>query len=164
MLSTGSFRLSVKIPTDGLNEGLHRVRMAAYLHGLEVLFDFQEGPELVFAIYRNYATSPFWTQRRPGLLAPIVDGKEAHGIKSCQILARKSGKGMTRYLEIDLSDVSHDHRATLTAFLTLFETSQPTLEQIWAAMDFVWDSLGCDNRRPDLTRNSRNSTVILFGC
>ena len=92
MLSTGSFRLSARIPTDGLNEGLHRVRMAAYLHDLEVLFDFQEGPELVFEINRNYATSPFWTRRRPGVLAPVVDWQGCRRGEDCQILERESGK------------------------------------------------------------------------
>jgi SAM-dependent methyltransferase len=41
-----------------------------------------------------------------------------------------------------------DARPAVEAFLTLFETDRPSLEQIWAAMDFVWDTLGCDNRAP----------------
>jgi lipopolysaccharide transport system ATP-binding protein len=92
MLSTGSFRLSAKIPTDSLNEGLHRVRMAAYLHDLEVLFDFQEGPALTFAINRDYATSPFWTRRRSGVLAPVIDWQGCRRDKDCQILEKESGK------------------------------------------------------------------------
>ena len=41
-----------------------------------------------------------------------------------------------------------DARPAIEAFLTLFGTDRPSLEQIWAAMDFVWDALGCDNRKP----------------
>lgn len=42
-----------------------------------------------------------------------------------------------------------DARPAVDAFLTLFETRSPSLQQIWSAMDFVWDAIGVDNRNPD---------------
>ena len=50
---------------------------------------------------------------------------------------------------IDPSLCDDDARPAIEAFLTLFGTSSPSLQQIWAAMDFVWDSVGVDNRDPD---------------
>jgi SAM-dependent methyltransferase len=50
---------------------------------------------------------------------------------------------------IDSSVCEHDAKPTIDAFLTLFETTSPSLRQIWAAMDFAWDQIGIDNRNPD---------------
>lgn len=50
---------------------------------------------------------------------------------------------------IDPSVCEDDARPAIDAFLTLFETASPSLFQIWAAMDFVWDQIGIDNRNPD---------------
>lgn len=50
---------------------------------------------------------------------------------------------------IDTSVCEPDVRREIDAFLTLFNTSQPSIVQIWAAMDFVWHQLEIDNRNPD---------------
>ncbi len=50
---------------------------------------------------------------------------------------------------IDPSVCEPDARPAVEAFLTLFGTDSPSLDQIWAALDFVWDSIGLDQRRPD---------------
>lgn len=50
---------------------------------------------------------------------------------------------------IDASVCQPDARPAIEAFITLFGTQSPSLEQIWAAMDFVWDQCGVDNRDPD---------------
>jgi len=55
---------------------------------------------------------------------------------------------------IDTSVCEDDARETIDAFLTLFGTKSPSLQQIWAAMDFVWDQIGVDNRNPDLEKLS----------
>ncbi|TVR99360.1 MAG: class I SAM-dependent methyltransferase [Rhodospirillales bacterium] len=44
-----------------------------------------------------------------------------------------------------------DVRPILDSFLTLFGTNKPSLEQIWAAMDFVWDNLGVNYESPNET-------------
>lgn len=50
---------------------------------------------------------------------------------------------------IRAAECDPDARPAIEGFLTLFGTDRPSLRQIWAAMDFVWDSLGADNLAPD---------------
>lgn len=50
---------------------------------------------------------------------------------------------------VDPSICEDDARPAIEAFLTLFGTTSPSLQQIWAAMDFAWESIGIDNRNPD---------------
>lgn len=55
---------------------------------------------------------------------------------------------------VDPSICEDDARPAIDAFLTLFGTASPSLQQIWAAMDFAWDSIGIDNRNPDADKLS----------
>jgi hypothetical protein len=58
---------------------------------------------------------------------------------------------------IDSSVCEHDAKPTIDAFLTLFETTSPSLRQIWAAMDFAWDQIGiplCQRSCPPLCFSS----------
>lgn len=69
---------------------------------------------------------------------------------------------------IDLGNpkLSQSEREILAALLTLFGSDEPSLEQIWAAMDFVWRNLGCDNRSPNadmLARYYRHPVWLLNG-
>lgn len=47
--------------------------------------------------------------------------------------------------------LGHEDQKVVEALLTLLGTREPSLEQIWACMDFIWQSQGCDNHdiRPD---------------
>ena len=49
---------------------------------------------------------------------------------------------------IDTSICDEDARAYIEALLTMLGTSTPSVEQIWAAMDFAWDVCGADNQNP----------------
>lgn len=60
---------------------------------------------------------------------------------------------MTGDLPLDASEP--DARAALAAFAALFGTPRPSLRQVWAAMDFVWDAIGADNRNPSPEHLSR---------
>jgi ubiquinone/menaquinone biosynthesis C-methylase UbiE len=51
--------------------------------------------------------------------------------------------------------LNSSEKTTLNAFLQLLETDEPSLEQIWASMDFVWDLLGCDNKSIDFSKLSK---------
>jgi len=42
-----------------------------------------------------------------------------------------------------------DSDQVLQCLRTLIGQEQPTLHQIWAALDFVWELLECDNRNPE---------------
>jgi lipopolysaccharide transport system ATP-binding protein len=70
MMELGSLAFSVRLPTQDLNEGTYFVALAAHLKGLEVLFDFDSGPQVRFEVIRSFTASPFWDRRRPGILAP----------------------------------------------------------------------------------------------
>lgn len=59
-----------------------------------------------------------------------------------------------------------DDRLVLEAFLTLLGTREPSLEQIWASMDLIWDAQGCDNHtiQPEkLETFYRHSVWLLNG-
>lgn len=58
-------------------------------------------------------------------------------------------------IEPDSNGLPEKERAAIAAFLELFGTREPSLEQIWAAMDFIWFVLGCDNRSPDPQKLAR---------
>jgi ubiquinone/menaquinone biosynthesis C-methylase UbiE len=55
-------------------------------------------------------------------------------------------------MPIALTDVPEEQARVLESFFVLFGTNQPSLRQLWAAMDFVWDSLDCDNKAPNPER------------
>lgn len=50
--------------------------------------------------------------------------------------------------DLDLSHCTNETKVKLEAFLALFQTRRPTLRQLWAALDFVWDMQGIDNCAP----------------
>jgi hypothetical protein len=43
-------------------------------------------------------------------------------------------------------DVNISDRDTVEAFLSILQTKNPSLEQIWFSMDYVWDILGCSSK------------------
>ena len=56
---------------------------------------------------------------------------------------------------IDPDICDDDVRVEILALLTIIGTNKPSLQQIWAAMDFVWGCMDIDNRDPDLEKLSR---------
>jgi hypothetical protein len=56
---------------------------------------------------------------------------------------------------IDPSICDDDARPVIEAYITLFDSNRPSLEQIWAAMDFAWDAMGIDNNDPDPEKLSK---------
>jgi hypothetical protein len=58
------------------------------------------------------------------------------------------GRLLTMAIEIPLF-VSASDRQTIERLLAMVNATEPTLEQMWECMDYIWDSLGCDNRKID---------------
>jgi hypothetical protein len=53
-------------------------------------------------------------------------------------------------MPIELPDqLSPVEKRTLNSFFQLLGTNEPTLDDIWLCMDFVWDAQGCDNENID---------------
>jgi 2-polyprenyl-3-methyl-5-hydroxy-6-metoxy-1,4-benzoquinol methylase len=56
-------------------------------------------------------------------------------------------------MSIKLPDhLSSSEKKILTAFFHLLGTNDPSLDQIWRCMDFVWDTLGCNNKSIENTK------------
>lgn len=73
-LETGSHKWKVVLPARLLNEGDYRVEMIAMINGQrEILAPGKGNPSLPIAIHGGFGRTPFWMQRRPGLLAPELD-------------------------------------------------------------------------------------------
>jgi lipopolysaccharide transport system ATP-binding protein len=71
MLETGTVELSCALPQRFLNEGVYRMEINAGLHCREyILKPAQRSPAVYFEIRGGLSDSPFWTEARPGLLAP----------------------------------------------------------------------------------------------
>jgi lipopolysaccharide transport system ATP-binding protein len=72
-LRLGINRLRAKLPKHLLNEGSYRLSIIASLHHREWLL--QPGslsPSITIQIQGGLSNSPYWTGRRPGLIAPIL--------------------------------------------------------------------------------------------
>lgn len=50
--------------------------------------------------------------------------------------------------ELSTAQCEPEAQIALEALFVLLQTRRPTLRQLWAAMDFVWDAGGADNRNP----------------
>jgi lipopolysaccharide transport system ATP-binding protein len=74
MLSEGAWTLRGRIPARFLNEGAYRIEMIGSLHFREWLF--QPGvcaPFVTLVVKGGLSDSPYWTAKRPGLVAPVID-------------------------------------------------------------------------------------------
>lgn len=72
-IKEGSFTLKSKIPKHFFNEGAYRIELIGGLN--DRLWLFAPGsnvPTINFSIKGGLSESPYWTTKRPGLLAPIV--------------------------------------------------------------------------------------------
>jgi lipopolysaccharide transport system ATP-binding protein len=69
----GKLVLSTKIPKHLFNEGSYRIEIIGGVHNSFWLFEpNKNNPEINFNVQGGLSTSPYWTTRRPGLLAPVI--------------------------------------------------------------------------------------------
>lgn len=69
----GLVRLRTRIPPRFLNEGDYLIRLMASLHRREWLCPPEvDAPTIHLSIRGGLSDSPFWQERRPGILAPVI--------------------------------------------------------------------------------------------
>ena len=71
-LRLGRAVLRGRIPSGLLNEGTYRLELVAALHRREWLFKPGAGPSVLLQLQGGLSDSPLWPQKRPGLLAPVL--------------------------------------------------------------------------------------------
>jgi lipopolysaccharide transport system ATP-binding protein len=61
-----------------LNEGTYRVEFLASLHYRAWLLQPGAGsPHIILTIQGGLSDSPYWMEKRPGILAPIIEWQES---------------------------------------------------------------------------------------
>ncbi len=74
VIKKGLNKIVVWLPSHCLNEGQYRVELIAALHFKEwILQPEKRSPSIVFSISGGLSESLNWQNKRPGLLAPILD-------------------------------------------------------------------------------------------
>jgi lipopolysaccharide transport system ATP-binding protein len=69
----GAIRLRTRIPSRLLNEGDYQLRLMASLHCREWLCPpGVDAPTVHLSIRGGMSDSPFWLEKRPGVLAPVI--------------------------------------------------------------------------------------------
>jgi len=72
-LSMGINVLRSKIPKHFLNEGTYRIECIGRLHSRQWLFEpGRNAPPIFLTVQGGLSDSPYWMNRRPGILAPIM--------------------------------------------------------------------------------------------
>ncbi|MCP3980404.1 MAG: ATP-binding cassette domain-containing protein [bacterium] len=72
-IGTGRTTLRSRIPPRWLNEGRYRIELIGGLHFRSWLFEPSvSAPSIFLTIQGGLSDSPYWMQRRPGLLAPTL--------------------------------------------------------------------------------------------
>jgi lipopolysaccharide transport system ATP-binding protein len=72
-LAEGLVRLRTVLPQRLLNEGDYRVELLASLHHRAWILEPRcNAPSVSFSIRGGLSDSPYWDQKRPGLLAPVL--------------------------------------------------------------------------------------------
>jgi lipopolysaccharide transport system ATP-binding protein len=73
-LKRGDIRLECEIPAHFLNEGSYRVELFLGLHHERWICEpGVSAPSVSFEIQGGLSDSPFWVERRPGTLGPLLD-------------------------------------------------------------------------------------------
>ena len=73
MLKVGTNTITSKIPTSILNQGTYSVRLLGGIHNQTWIFDpSKETPTLFLSIGGKLSDSVYWTNKRPGIVAPII--------------------------------------------------------------------------------------------
>jgi lipopolysaccharide transport system ATP-binding protein len=69
----GRQRLRTKIPPHLLNEGSYRIELVGSLYYRQWLFaSWMDAPRVHLTVQGGLSDSPYWTAKRPGLLAPLL--------------------------------------------------------------------------------------------
>jgi lipopolysaccharide transport system ATP-binding protein len=72
-MKTGKLVLKSVIPPNLLNEGNYRIELTGGLHNRAWFFEPNKGgPSIYLSIQGGLSQSPYWTTKRPGILAPIM--------------------------------------------------------------------------------------------
>lgn len=75
-LEKGPFTLSAEIPRHTLNDGSYRIELIGGLNDRMWLFaPGGNNPTIHFTVKGGLSTSPYWTVKRPGILAPVLPWK-----------------------------------------------------------------------------------------
>ena len=77
-LDIGAFTLNAAIPKRLLNAGTYRIEFIAGLHFISwILEPNQSDVQIYFKVDGGLSDSPLWKSKRPGIIAPIIDWKNA---------------------------------------------------------------------------------------
>ncbi len=72
--SLGNFLLKTKIPKRFLNEGIYTIELTASLRCRHLIIDSRKkAPFVNINIVGGLSDSPYWTERRPGVIAPLME-------------------------------------------------------------------------------------------
>ena len=73
-LRQGPCHLKSRIPPHYLNEGTYRIELMASIHmGTWLCKPGANAPEIFLAVKGGLSESPYWLNRRPGILGPVVE-------------------------------------------------------------------------------------------
>lgn len=70
-LNKGYCTLRSKIPSRFLNEGTFKLELVGSLYRREFIFQYGSSPTIYLTITGGLSDSPYWTERRAGLVAPV---------------------------------------------------------------------------------------------
>ena len=74
ILEKGQYIFKSKIPERFLNEGIYKIEVIASLHLREwILEPTKNCPNIFVNIKGGLSDSPFWTMKRPGFVAPMIE-------------------------------------------------------------------------------------------
>lgn len=72
-LEPGTCVLRSKLPPRLLNEGTYKVELVGSLYRREFIFTYGSSPAIYLTIEGGLSDSPYWTQKRAGILAPVFE-------------------------------------------------------------------------------------------
>lgn len=73
MTQGGVVKLFSELPTQLLNEGSYRIELIGGIHNKQWFFEPEKNaPELFITISGVLSNSPYWTTKRPGIIAPTL--------------------------------------------------------------------------------------------
>jgi lipopolysaccharide transport system ATP-binding protein len=72
-LTCGKWVFRGRIPAMLLNEGAYRIELMGSLHNIQRLIESKgQAPDVTLLVVRGLSNSPYWTNRRPGIIAPMI--------------------------------------------------------------------------------------------
>lgn len=73
ILKTGKCSIKSKLPLEIMNNGIFKIELIGGLHNREWLFaPNKSNPTITVNILKEFNQSVYWTQKRPGILAPSI--------------------------------------------------------------------------------------------